>query len=50
MTVEVRTDTGKFREHGLETRVDGQMWWIVIGFHNAVRTLYPAARRKTGLD
>jgi hypothetical protein len=46
--VEVRCDTGKFVSTTLRRRLNGQDWWIVIGFGDTIRTLYPAKRGKRG--
>ncbi len=49
MTAEVRTDTGKFVKTAWRREIGGQMWWSVIGFHDAVQTIHPASDEKTGL-
>jgi hypothetical protein len=48
MTADVRTDTGKFVRTAWRRTVDRQTWWIAIGFHDTVQTVYPATPGKTG--
>ena len=49
MTAEVRTDTGKFVSSAWAVDVDGQEWWVVIGFEATVKTVIKAARGKLAL-
>lgn len=39
MTVEIRTDTGKFVNSSWTRSIDGTRWWIVIGFNDTVETV-----------
>ena len=49
VTAEVRTDTGKFVTTSWEVDVDGTTWWVVIGLHDTIQTVYPT-NNKTGLN
>ncbi|OFV95853.1 MAG: hypothetical protein A3H28_08955 [Acidobacteria bacterium RIFCSPLOWO2_02_FULL_61_28] len=49
MTVEVRTDKGKFVNSAWSVDVDGQEWWVVIGFDSTMKTVIRAARGKLAL-
>lgn len=49
MTAEVRTDKGKFVNTAWSTEVDGQEWWIVIGFNATMKTVIRAAQGKRAL-
>jgi hypothetical protein len=48
MLVEARTDTGLFVSTTWRRRYDAVDWWLVIGYHDVVRTLYQADPRKRG--
>jgi hypothetical protein len=47
--VEARTDTGKFVSTTWRRSVGDREWWVVIGFHDTVRTIYAASSGKRGL-
>ena len=47
--VEARSDTGKFVSTTWRRSVGDREWWIVIGFHDTVRTIYAASSGKRGL-
>lgn len=47
-TAEVRTDTGKFVSTGWYQDIDGQGWWIVIGLHDTVVTVFPSDKQGLG--
>ena len=49
MTAEVRTDKGKFVNTGWSVDVDGQEWWVIIGFDATMKTVIRAARGKLAL-
>lgn len=49
MTAEVRTDKGKFVNTAWSVDVDGQEWWVVIGFDATMKTVIRAAHGKQGL-
>ena len=49
MTAEVRIDKGKFVSTAWSVDVDGQEWWVVIGFDATVKTVIRAARGKLAL-
>ena len=49
MTAEVRTDKGKFVNSAWSVNVDGQDWWVVIGFNQTMKTVIRTARRKLAL-
>lgn len=49
MTAEVRTDKGKFVNTAWSVDVDGQEWWVVIGFDATMKTVFRAARGKLAL-
>jgi hypothetical protein len=49
MTAEVRTDKGKFVNTAWSVEVDGQEWWVVIGFDATMKTVIRAARGKLAL-
>lgn len=40
MTVEVGADTGKFVSTAWRRTLEGRTWWVVIGFHDTVRTVF----------
>lgn len=42
MTVEVRADTGKFAKTAWRRKIGKQTWWVVLGFYDAVQTVYPS--------
>jgi hypothetical protein len=46
--VEVRADTGKFVSTVWEVETQGSKWWVVIGLHDTIKSVYPV-RGKTGL-
>lgn len=46
MLVEARTDTGKFVSTTWRRKLQGEYWWVVIGFHDTVRTVYPTDATK----
>ena len=46
--VEARTDTGRFVSTTWRRQIKGHEWWVVIGFHDTVRTLYRAKPGKRG--
>jgi hypothetical protein len=47
--VEARTDTGRFVSTTWRRVYPNGEWWVVVGYHDAVRTLYPADSGKRGL-
>lgn len=49
VTAEVRTDKGKFVNSAWAVDVDGQEWWVVIGFDSTVKTVIRAALGKLAL-
>jgi hypothetical protein len=49
MTAEVRTDKGKFVNTAWSVDVDGQEWWVVIGFDATMKTVIRANRGKLAL-
>jgi hypothetical protein len=49
MTAEVRTDKGKFVSTAWSVLVDGQNWWVVIGWDGALKTVINADHAKLGL-
>jgi len=49
LTAEVRTDKGKFVNSAWSVDVDGQEWWVVIGFDATMKTVIRAARGKLAL-
>ena len=49
MTAEVRTDKGKFVNSAWLVDVDGQEWWVVIGFGATMKTVIRADRGKLAL-
>jgi hypothetical protein len=50
MTAEVRTDTAKFVNSGWRLRIDGHIWWVVIGLHDTIETAYPGTKQGDGPD
>jgi hypothetical protein len=50
LTAEVRTDTAKFVNSAWRRRIDGQMWWVVIGLHDTVQTAYAGTKEGDGPD
>lgn len=46
MTAEVRTDEGKFVNTAWSVEIDGQKWWVVVGFDATIKTVIRAARGK----
>ena len=49
MTAEVRTDKGKFVNTAWSVDINGQEWWVVIGFDATMKTVIRAARGKQAL-
>ena len=49
MTAEVRTDKCKFVSSAWSVNVDGQEWWVVIGFDATIKTVIRASRGKLAL-
>lgn len=49
-TVEVRTDTGKFVKTGWRGRLNGETWWLVLGYNDTVQTAYPSKKSGDGPD
>jgi hypothetical protein len=47
--VEARTDTGRFVSTTWRRVYPNGEWWVVVGYHGAVRTLYRAKSGKRGL-
>jgi len=47
-TAEVRTDTGKFVSTAWYREIGGQRWWIVIGLHDTVVTVFPSDKQGLG--
>lgn len=43
---ETRVDNGKFQSTTWRRIVDGVEWWLTIGLHDTVVTIYPANERK----
>lgn len=39
VTVEVRIDTGKFVNSAWKRKIDGQWWWVVIGWGDTIETV-----------
>ncbi len=48
MTVEVRTDTGKFVNSAWKREIDGQWWWVVIGLGDTIETVIDTDKRGLG--
>lgn len=48
VTVEVRTDTGKFINSAWTREIEGRRWWIVIGLHDTVETVIDTDKRGLG--
>ena len=48
MTVEVRTDTGKFVNSAWRVRAGDRLWWIVVGLHDAIETVIEVDEWKRG--
>jgi hypothetical protein len=48
VTVEVRTDTGKFVNSAWTREIEGRRWWIVIGLHDTVETVIDTDKRGLG--
>jgi hypothetical protein len=48
VTVEVRTDTGKFVNSAWAREIDGRRWWVVIGFQDTVETVIGTDKRGFG--
>ena len=46
--VEARRDTGRFVSTTWRRHIGGREWWVVIGFHDTVRTFYAAKPGKRG--
>ena len=42
------TDTGKFVSTGWYREIDGQGWWIMIGLHDTVVTVFPSDKQGLG--
>jgi hypothetical protein len=49
LLVEARRDTGKFVSTTWRRQIEGREWWVVIGFHDTVRTFYEAKPGKRGM-
>jgi hypothetical protein len=49
MTAEVRTDKGKFVNTAWSVDIDGEEWWVVIGFEATMKTVIRASPGKLGL-
>jgi hypothetical protein len=49
MTAEVRTDKGKFVNTAWSVDIDGEEWWVVIGFEATMKTVIRASPGKRGL-
>ena len=49
ITAEVRTDKGKFVNSAWSVDIDGQEWWVVIGFDATMKTVIRAAHGKRAL-
>lgn len=50
--VEVRADTGKFVNTTWRRPIKGRDWWVVVGYRDTIRTVYPAdpGKRARGRD
>jgi len=48
VTVEARTDTGRFVTTAWRRAIGDTTWWLIIGYHNTVRTLFRADKGKSG--
>ena len=48
-TAEVRVDKGKFVNTAWEVDVNGETWWVVIGFERTMKTVIRARQSKLGL-
>lgn len=48
VTVEVRTDTGKFVNSVWKREIDGQWWWVVIGLGDTIETVIDTNKRGLG--
>lgn len=48
VTVEVRTDTGKFVNSAWKREIDGQWWWVVIGLGDTIETVIDTNKRGLG--
>lgn len=46
--VEVRTDTAKFVSSTWTVELEGQEWWVVIGFNDTVQTVFAGRRTELG--
>lgn len=47
--VEARKDTGRFVSTTWRRQIEGREWWVVVGFHDTVRTFYEAKPGKRGM-
>lgn len=48
VTVEVRTDTGKFVNSAWKREIDGQWWWVVVGLGDTIETVIDTDKRGLG--
>lgn len=48
MLAETRVDNGKFQSTTWRRTVEDVEWWLTIGLHDAVVTIYPANEGKVG--
>ena len=48
VTVEARTDTGKFVNSAWVREIGGRRWWVVIGLHDTVETVIETDKRGLG--
>ncbi|RYX81123.1 hypothetical protein EON83_25620 [bacterium] len=48
VTVEVRTDKGKFVSTAWRVELAGSSWWVVIGLHDTIETAFPINAKKLG--
>jgi hypothetical protein len=48
MLAEVNVDSGKFVSSSWRRTIDGTTWWIVIGLHNTVMTVFESDSKKLG--
>ncbi len=50
VTAEVRTDTCKFVNSAWRRVIAGRVWWIVIGLHDTIETVFESRKSGNGPD
>ncbi len=50
MNIEVRTDTYKFVGTAWRRLFDARCWWLAIGLHDTVKTMFVAPQHKIGMN